>query len=287
MTQLFLAHTSADSSFAAQLGRELEASGYRVVVMPSGIPPESPRYARALDDGVLGSEALVLVWSAAAAGDEWAERAWLAAQRLRKSILVIALDSTALPPTLALAHVAPTLDALRPHLPLLDSESPLREIRELLAHEHIRERRKGIEKARDLLAPDSFSRGLAQAAQSAYREEALALLEHVARHDLIGAMRELAQQAMDAEAARRQPPIATIGGQPPAGPNELRYRIGVRCPKGHVSWFDARRLCHDHSTFAREVLRRAGAEVSEIQVTCGEGGCGETVKVRLNCEDYE
>ena len=49
---------------------------------------------------ILGSAAVVLVWSSAAAQAAWVARHILFAQRLKKLILPVVLDGTALPNTL-------------------------------------------------------------------------------------------------------------------------------------------------------------------------------------------
>ncbi len=261
MLHIFLVFTKADAARAAPLHPMLKGAGYRVVQRPEDIPPESVLYARAVDTAVLGSAAVVIVWSAEAARDEWVERAALVAHRLRKPIVVVAFDAAPLPPTLAEARLAQP-----DQLSLPEVDAPLLAAAELLAHDHIRERRKGIEQARALLASP---------AQSAHHETVLAWLEHIARHDLTDTMRELARSVLEAHA-----------GKGPSHPEAERFRIGVRCPKGHVTWYDKRRLCGDHTTFKRIVVRRADAELHEIEAPCDEPGCGETTKVRLDCEEY-
>jgi hypothetical protein len=265
MTSLFLTFNEADATGAASQREALQSLGYRVVQPPADLSKESVLYPRAVDTGVLGSAVVVVLWSAHAARDAWVERAALVAGRLGKAIVVVRLDATPFLPVLATAPAAAEVEALRDHLPAPDADTPLLLMAELLAHDHIRERRKGIEQARELLA---------DLAQRAQRETVQAWLEYMARHDSTDLMRELAQSVLKAHA-----------GTPPQ-PTPARYRIGVRCAKGHVSWFDKRRLCSDHTTFTRTVARRADANLSEIAVRCGEPGCGEVTKVSLDCEEY-
>jgi len=98
MPHIFLVFANADAARAAPLRSTLEGMGYRVVQRPEDIPPESVLYARVVDTAVLGSAAVVVAWSAEAARDEWVERAALVAHRLRKPVVVVALDAAPCPP---------------------------------------------------------------------------------------------------------------------------------------------------------------------------------------------
>jgi hypothetical protein len=266
MNPLFLAAPPGDDA-AAALRRELEALGYTFWQMPEGIAPDMVSYGRAYDDGVLAAPAVIVAWSAATAADEWAERVLLTAQRLRKLIYGVALDATPLPATLGNLPpiaAADALRALKAQLPPPDMASPLDDVAALLSSDLIRKRREGIGKANELLA------------QAQYRETLLAWLEHLAHTDLMGSMRKLAQDVLAAERARPAPPTP---------PDESRHMQGVRCPQGHITWFDKRALCADYTTFKRSVVRRADADLSEIYVKCAT--CGAELTIRVDCEAYQ
>jgi hypothetical protein len=69
-------------------------------------------------------------------------------------------------------------------------------------------------------------------------------------------------------------------------PDDSRHIVGVRCPTGHVFYVDKRRLCTETTAFVRQAVREDGADLDELFLTCPERGCGEVVKVRLDCGAY-
>jgi hypothetical protein len=274
MPQIFIAHTHADAPCAAQIRNDLEAQGYLVWRATPGVNPEAVSYPRMLETGLRGSAALVVVWSAQAARDEWIERQILFAQRLKKPILPLVIDRTDLPITLinvqSIAGPPPCagLSAqLLPHLPPPDSDDLLLALLEQLAHDHIRERKAGIERARDLLD------------RAEYREEVLALLEDVARTDMMIGVREAAQAVLDA--------VTQKGAPPATGPAGSRHIFGVRCPNGHITYFDKRRVCPASGDFVRNVVRRAGVDLDKIHLKCGQAGCDQEMVVPVDCEGYK
>jgi len=271
MTQIFISHIPADAACAQKIQADLQTLGYTIWASQPHLTPESASYPRMIENGVRSSAATVVVWSAGAARSEWVERALLSAQRLQKPILPIVTDGTDLPATLfdapQVASQPPCADAvalLLPHLPPPERDDVLLTLSQELAHEYIRVRKAGIRRAAKLLQEDR------------YREPVLALLEDVARKDLMMTVRELAQAVLDSELHRNSPP---------SDRETSRHIFGVRCPDGHVTYFDRRRVCPDSGTFVRNVVRRAGAELDEIALECRE--CGHEMFVTVDCEGYK
>ena len=99
-------------------------------------------YARTIDNAIVGSAAVVLVWSSGAEQSEWVERHILLAQRLKKPIVPVVLDSTDLPNTLSVdnaivgqASCADVAAQLLPHLPAPDSTDPIIALWEQASHD--------------------------------------------------------------------------------------------------------------------------------------------------------
>lgn len=273
MTQIFISHSKEDSESAQQMRIELEAKGYAVWKAPESIAPGSASYPRTIENGIRGSSGIIVVWSASASQSEWVEREILVAQRLLKRIFPVTIDNTELPITLvniqAIISAPPcegVISQLPPHLPEPDTDDALTPVLAQLAHDWIRVRKQGIEHAAKLLEREE------------YREEVLALLEDVARTDLMMTVREKAGAALHAY-RRRQAPTD-------AGEGDSRHIFGVRCAKEHVTYFDKRQVCAASSTFVRNVVRRAGMELDEIYLKCGEPDCDCEMVVRIDCEGY-
>jgi TIR domain len=270
MTQIFVSHSKEDADCAENIRKGLEAKGYTTWREPTSLTMESILYPRTIETVILGSAALVLVWSSSAAQSEWVERHILFAQQLEKSIVPIVIDGTDLPPTLIVSTTitgqASCTDAvahLLAHLPASDNTDPLIVLSEKAAHEFIRIRKEAIDQAADMLKRDE------------QREAVLAILEYLAHNDLMMGVREKAQEVLDADAKK----VTT----PAFRPEDSRHIIGVRCRNGHITYFDKRRICSDEATVVRSV-QRAGLELDERDLTCGE--CGVPVKVHVDCRGY-
>jgi predicted enzyme related to lactoylglutathione lyase len=154
---------------------------------------------------------------------------------------------------------------LRPHLPPPNGDDPLLALAEDLAHRFIRRRKAGLRRAAELLG------------DARYREPLLALLEDLAREDPVEGVRQMARQVLDAQAAAA-PDDAIRGGA-------SRHVFGIRCPNGHVTYFDKRRVCPDCGTLVRRVVRRGGLALDELALECEECGCEMVVTV--DCEGYK
>ncbi len=231
---------------------------------------ESILYPRTIENVILGSAALVLLWSSSAAQSEWVERHILFAQQVKKPIVPVVLDGTGLPPTLIVSTTItgqpPCSDVstqLLPHLPLVGSTDALIVLSEKAAHDFIRIRKEAIEQAAEMLKRDE------------QREAVLAILEYLAHTDLMLGVRDKAQEVLDADAKKATAPAFR--------PEDPRHIIGVRCKNGHITYFDKRRICSDETTVVRSV-QRAGLELDERDLTCGE--CGVAVKVHVDCRGY-
>src|SRR2546421_12248353 len=100
MTQIFVSNAKNDAECAEKIRQGLEAGGYSTWQEPTSLSMESILYPRTIENVILGSAAVILVWSSSAAQPEWVERPVLFAQGLKKLIVPIVIDGTALPPTL-------------------------------------------------------------------------------------------------------------------------------------------------------------------------------------------
>jgi hypothetical protein len=269
VTQLFIISAAEDAACAGEVRDGLAAHGYTVWQESADLDPASVSYPKAIEAGIRGSAAAILIWSSAAANTEWVERKTLYAQRLQKPILMLARDDTLPPITLVegttyavVAGCADVVAQLRKYLPAPDDEQLLLA---LLTHQYIRERKRGIEQAAELLQRGERS------------SELLAVLEEIAQGDLIESVQQAAQSVLDR--TKQQTPAA-------APSSEARHMVGARCSKGHVTYFDKRAICPADGTVSRLRVQRAEKELDEIYVTCGTAGCGESLVIRVDCEGY-
>jgi hypothetical protein len=123
MTTIFVAHTKEDAECAEHIREYLEAKGYTPWREPASLTLESILYPRTIENVILGSAAVVLVWSSSAASAEWVERHILFVQQLRKPIVPVVIDGSGLPNTLIVSTTitsqAPCTDAVAQLLPRL------------------------------------------------------------------------------------------------------------------------------------------------------------------------
>ena len=201
MTQIFVSHSPNDAECAEQIRQGLEAKGYSVWREPASLSMESILYPRTIENDLLRSAAIVLVWSSNAAQSEWVERHILFAQRLKKLIVPVVIDGTDLPTTLIVDTIitgqvpcADVVAQLPPDFPSPNSTDPLIVLSERAAHEYIRERKAAIDQAADMLQ------------RGEHREEVLAILEYLAHTDLMMGVRDKAQEVLDADAKQASPP---------------------------------------------------------------------------------
>lgn len=142
MTQIFISHTSNDAECAEQLRQGLEAKSYSTWREPTSLSMESILYPRTIENIILSSAAVILVWSSSAATAEWVQRHILFTQRLKKLIVPVVIDGTDLLPTLIVDTV------ITSQVPCADS---LITLSEQAAHEFIRERKEAIDHAAEML----------------------------------------------------------------------------------------------------------------------------------------
>jgi len=272
MTQIFVSHTKEDAECVEHIRQNLEAKGFRVWQEPASLSIESILYPRTVENVILASAAIILVWSSSAAQLEWVERHILLSQRLKKLIVPVVIDGTDLSNTMV--SVAPitsnppctdVMAQLPTDFPQPDSADSLIKLSERAAHEFIRERKAAIDQAADMLQ------------QGEHREEVLALLEYLAHNDLMMGVRDKAQEVLDADAKKVTPP--------PLRPDESRHIFGVRCKNGHVSYFDKRRVCSAYKEVPREGRQSAGIELDELHLKCDQ--CGVEVVAREDCRGYK
>jgi len=271
MTQIFVSHTQDDAACAESIREGLEVRGYSTWREPTSLSMESILYPRTIENVILSCAAVILVWSSNAAASEWVERHILFAQRLKKLIVPVVIDGTALRPTLIvdtiIAGQVPCREALKQlpsNFPQLGSADPLIKLSERVAHEFIRERKEAIDQAAEMLK------------QGEHREAVLAILEYMAQDDLMMGVREKAQEALDADAKKVTP-------SPPQG--QSRHIFGVRCRNGHVSYFDKRLVCSAYKEVPRAIRQSAGIELDELHLKCDQ--CGVEVVAREDCRGYK
>lgn len=272
MTTIFISHAQEDSPCADHIRQGLDAHGYSTWREPGYPGPTDNSYPRMIENAILKSAAIILIWSNHAAQSLWIERHMHFAQQLKKSPLPVVTDGTALPNTLVsvspITSQAPCTDAvaqLLSHLPAPNSTDPLIKLCEQAAHEFIRDRKEAIEHAAAMLQ------------RGEQREAVLAVLEYLAHNDLMTGVRENAQAVLDTDAQK----VTT----PPLRPDELRHIFGVRCKKGHVTDFDKRRVCVAYIEVPRKCITDAGEELDELHLKCKE--CGEAVVQRVDCRGYK
>lgn len=269
MPQLFLIVHADDAPCARHIHDELGPRGYTLWTLPDHLDASSPSYPTALERGIRGSSAVVLIWSAPAARDAWVERMLLYSLQLRKPLVTLARDETSLPIIVINTPVVRGVDCreaagrLPALLPPSDADDFLLA---LLTHERIREQKQGVTEAAAMIA------------RGERREELLALLEEMARNSLFGAVAKEARKVLDALGGQPVPPTPTI---------DSRHTFGVRCSKGHVSSFDKREVCPATNLVPRSVVPTAGKELDEMLLHCRTSGCPEQIVVRIDCGGYK
>lgn len=275
MPHFFVSHAPQDATCAEQIRQGLEGGGYPTWREPASLSIESILYPRTIENVILGSAALVLVWSGSAARSDWVERHLLFAQQLQKPILPVLLDGTTLPNTLVgvmpIKSSTSCTDAVAQLLPLLPSstgEDLLLKLAEQAAHQYIRERKEAI---------DAASAMLSQLPGGKEREAVLAILEYLAHNDLMDGVREKAREALA--------PYTKQGASPaPSQTRDSRHTFGVRCKNGHVSYFDRNDVCTASTKFPRAIKQSAGQELDEVLLKCDT--CGVEVAARVDCSKY-
>jgi TIR domain len=288
MITIFLSHAPEDAVCAGEMRQGLEGKGYGVWRAPDYPTPADVSYPYVVEQGIMGSAAMLLLWSGSAARFDWTRRHLAFAQRLNKPIVPVLLDETGLPGTLLVHAIVAARGAcgaavaeVLPRLPAPESTGALLSMGELAAHEYIRKRKEAIELAAEMVQ------------HGEHRAEALAMLEYLAHNDLVNGVREKAQAVLDAqrEAADRTAPAAPAAPAPtpiqaPARSpdDEKRHQFRVRCKNGHISTFDKRVACAQRTKVAREIPRGMRVTLDELVLPCHV--CQVEMAVDIDCEGY-
>ncbi len=188
MTMIFVSSAREDVACAEQIRQGLEAAGYTTWREPASLSIESVLYPPTIENSILASAAVVLVWSGNAAQSAWVERHMLFAQSLKKRLLLVLRDEADIPATLiadvTIAASVPCEDIasqLLPHISVPDSTDALLMFSKKAAHEYIRERKEAIALAAEMLK------------RNEQREAVLAVLEYLVHNDLMMGVRDAAQ----------------------------------------------------------------------------------------------
>jgi len=275
MTTIFISYTKEDSICADQIRQGLEANGYSVWQEPDYPTPRDASYPYVIENAILGSAAVVVLWSSSAASFAWTKRHILIAQRFFKPLVPVTLDETALPSTLLVENLSgeepcsEVVQQVLPRLPPPGSADPLLTFGEQASHQYIRVRKEAIEQAAAMLQ------------RGDHREEVLAILEYLAHNDLMNGVREKAQAVL---AAAAQP--GTPAPRPSSIPQGARHTFKARCKNGHVNQFDKRDVCSQKKSIARELNKQEEIVrgLDELLLTCPT--CGVEMAVDVDCEGY-
>lgn len=274
MTNIFVSHSKENADCAEQIRQMLETKGYAAWREPTSLTLDSMLYPRTIEDVIMGSAAVVLVWSSSAAQSEWVERSILFAQSLKKPVFPLVLDGTGLLSTLV--EVAPIAEQASctngvaalmalPGFPSPNSTDPFIVLSEQASNDFIRIRKEAIDHAAEMLQRDD------------HREAILALLEYLAQNDLMTSVRDRAREVLDADAKKDVPPTFRSDAS--------RHIFGVRCKSGHISYFDKRRVCSAYKEVPRDIRQSAGQELDELHLTCDQ--CGVETVARVDCRGYK
>ncbi len=286
---IFISYAPEDAECAETIRNGLEGRGYSVWRAPDYPTPTDASYAYVVENGIMGSAAVLLVWSAARF--DWGRRHLAFAQRLGKPVVpvvLMALDETPLPGTLLAEPLVADPGAcgeivaqVLPLLPAPESEDPLLAMCELAAHEYVRNRKQAIE-----LAAAMVQRG-------EHSAETLAVLEYLAHNDLMNGVRENAQAVLDAQpgavrangtASDKSAPTPTPVRSPGAEANVKRHQFRVRCKNGHINTFDKHVACAQRTKVARDIPRGLRVTLDELVLTCPV--CQVEMAVDIDCEGY-
>jgi hypothetical protein len=269
MTTIFVLHTQEDTACAETIRQDLEEEDY------TSFHTQSFLDASAIKNAILGSAAVVLVWSSSAAQSKQVKQEVRLAQQLKKLIVPVILDTTVLPQTMvgvsSIVSQVSCKDAvvqLLPQLPLPQSTDSLIMLYELAAHEHIPKRRAAIERAAEMLQRDEQC------------EAVLAVLDYLAHHEPTMLLREKAQEV-----------LATPQGQTsPASllqPSDVRHFFSAKCKNGHENVFDKRKICKTgERVLVRDSESSGDKELDELTgYTCKQ--CGIDMTLYVDCEGYK
>jgi hypothetical protein len=81
------------------------------------------------------------------------------------------------------------------------------------------------------------------------------------------------------------PPVASTPAQPAAASSEAAHIFGVRCEKGHVTYFDKREVCREDGSITRSIVYRDDRQLDALRLRCGT--CQAWVVAEVDCEGYK
>ena len=104
VSSVFISYSSENVDVAERIERALQAKSFSVWRDNASLHA-GEKWPKRLGEAIAGVNALVLLWSKAAANSEFVELEWNIALALRKPVLPYVLDTTTLPPTLRPLHL--------------------------------------------------------------------------------------------------------------------------------------------------------------------------------------
>lgn len=268
MTRIFLLYATSteDLACASCIRQDLNVRGYTVYDEVQTFDGDKRLYQNSPQNALVGSAAVILLWSSNAAHNERIWNAVRFAQQLKRPVLPVTLDNTSFPETL---KGAPSTRAIPPYdttasllvslLPPPQSNDSLLTIYAQAVDISPEKRKRAIENAANLL----------KNGQHAQQGDAvIALLECLAQYDTITSVQDKAHEIL--KALQSGSPLQTPFTM--AHPSQDPF-FDAACPKGHVSQFDKRIECKK-----TEIYR--GLHV----LTCKT--CDQDFGFSLNCGGY-
>jgi hypothetical protein len=201
MTNIFLLHAPEDATCAETLYAGLAIQGYRIWREPHSLQVSDIIYPHASENAILGSAVVLFLLSVSAAYSNEVARHISFAMDLNKNIIPLVLDKIDMP---AMLHKFTPFMVEPPYtgivkqlmrqslLPPPDSTDPLIKLAELAASDLLSKRKAAVQQASTMLQ------------RNQRRSAVLALLAYLAQDDPMIGVRELAQEALDADARRQR-----------------------------------------------------------------------------------
>lgn len=270
MVAIFVSHAPEEAEYAEHLRQGLEACGYTTWREPVSLELTMLLSPQTFERPLLRSACVLVVWSRNASASQQVAQHLTLAQRLKKSLMVISLDATPLPASLA--HI-PSLagqtsrdedvSRLLPLLPPPQGNDAFILLCEQAAHDLFRERKAAIDTAEQMLR------------RGEHREEVLALLDYLAHTDLMTGVRDKAQEVLAGASSNYPSPAAPV-----SSPDLLE----VTCQHcGHVMVFNKRQVCAEQGAiYRRHGKSRTGSAKDLLELPCA--ACGLTTITLVDCE---
>lgn len=187
MTTIFVVHAQEDAGPVELLRQALEVEGYAVWCKPQTLQLTDLLYPRTPEDHLLGSAGMILIWSRSAAQSQEVGHQIRFAQRLKKVVVAVSLETIDLPAgCIAVSSLfdQQSCHEIITHLPSLQSTDAFQLLCEQAAHPLFRTRKEAIAQAAQMLQ------------RGEHQEEVLVLLEYLASSDPMMGVREQAQDVL-------------------------------------------------------------------------------------------